>query len=580
MVLRFFCCYAFAVTQQNFFKNTTIGGMAVMQKTTLSASIALALLTGATAHAADTDALLKRLDELERRMEQAEQRARQAESQAQQAEQRARQAESQARQAEAKSLQGQTKTKQAQIQARQAEIQARQTEIQARQAEVQAQEVAAQEAAKAKPAGGPEFAFKGYARAGFLTDEEGNGVKGVGPYMTPAGNLGGPIGRLGVEPDKYVEAVFDSKITHESGAYSKYRLMIADGVLTNNDWTADDSDLNVRQLFAELGNLQSFADSSTFKDAVLWAGKRFDRNNFDIHFFDSDIIFLAGTGAGIYDVKPTENWTTNLTLYARNFGTIEPTNDEVQSYILTTNNYIGPWQFMLSGLGAADNNERVSDAAESGVHLMLGYNQPNFYGYSQGFSKTGILYGQGLGAQVKVLGGQGDLTDDAQSVRIYTFGVTPINDHWRIAPAFMAQYSQDYLYKGDEYSWASLNLRLEQPITKNFLMAYEVTYQYQNLDSGPNSPSRNDPMVKTEASGNVFKFTIAPTFNLDTTAGFFQRPALRGLITYMTWDEELNGFNYGKAPNTDPQTDETTFANTGWTGSDHWLFGLQMETWF
>ena len=70
---------------------------------------------------------------------------------------------------------------------------------------------------------------------------------------------------LGVEPDKYVEAVFDSKINHASGAYSKYRLMIADGVLTNNDWTADDSNLNVRQVYAELGNLQSFADSSILR---------------------------------------------------------------------------------------------------------------------------------------------------------------------------------------------------------------------------------------------------------------------------------------------------------------------------
>ena len=555
-----------------------------MQKTTLSASIALALLTGATAHAADTDALLKRLEELERRMEQAEQRARQAETQAQQAEQRARQAETQARQAEtqarqaeAQSLQGKTKTKQAEIQAKQAEIQAKQAEIQAKQAEALAQEMAAQEAAKAKATGGPEFTFKGYARAGFLTDESGNNVKGVGPYMTPAGALGGPIGRLGVEPDKYVEAVFDSKITHESGAYSKYRLMIADGVLTNNDWTADDSNLNVRQLYAELGNLQSFAGSSTFQDAVLWAGKRFDRNNFDIHFFDSDIIFLAGTGAGIYDVKPSENWSTNLTLYARNFGTIEPTNDQVQSYILTTNNYVGAWQFMLSGLWAANNDEvdkLKPDAAESGVHLMLGYNQPNFYSYSQGFAKTGILYGYGLGAQVKTLGGQGDLTSDAQSVRVYTFGVTPINDNWRIAPAFMAQYSQDYFYKGDQYTWASLNLRLEQPITQNFLMAYEATYQYQDLDTGPNVPQL-EPDAKTQASGNIFKFTLAPTFNLDTQGGFFVRPALRGLVSYMTWSDDLNGFNYGQ-----PISRPDTFALTGWTGTDHWLFGLQMETWF
>ena len=557
-----------------------------MNKSTLSAGVALALLTG-TAQAADMDELAKRLVELEKRMEQAEKRAQQAETKAQQAEKRARQAEAQAKQAEARAARVETKATQAETRAVKAETKAAQVETQVGQVQQQAQAiattaareyVAGQEVEKEVAAAeGPQFSFKGYARAGFLTDESGNNVKGVGPYMTPAGALGGPIGRLGVEPDKYVEAVFDSKINHESGAYSRYRLMIADGVLTNNDWTADDSNLNVRQIFAELGNLQSFAGSSTFQDAVLWAGKRFDRNNFDIHFFDSDIVFLAGTGAGIYDVKPTENWSTNLTLYARNFGTIEPTNDQVQSYILTSNNYVGPWQFMLSGMWAANNDEvdkLIPDAAESGAHLMLGYNRSNFYGYSQGFSKTGILYGYGLGAQPKVLGGQGDLTSDAQTVRVYTFGVTPINDNWRIAPALMAQYSQDYFYKGDEYKWVSLNLRLEQPITQNFMMAYEATYQYQDLNTGPNTPQL-EPDLKTKASGNVFKFTLAPTFNIDTGGGFFVRPALRGLISYMTWDKGLNDFNYGR-----PISEPNTFALTGWTGTDHWLFGVQMETWF
>ncbi|MCB1776676.1 MAG: carbohydrate porin [Candidatus Competibacteraceae bacterium] len=548
-----------------------------MKKSALGTGIALALMTGTPSHAADTDALLKRLEELEKRMEQAERRASQAENKAQKAEQRAQRAEEQAKKAESRTLTGRTKTKQAEIQAQQADIQAKQAEIQAKQAEIQAQEVAAREAAtKSKDTGGPEFSFHGYARAGFLTDDSGHNVKEVGPYMTPAGDIGGPIGRLGVEPDKYVEAVFDSKITHESGAYSKYRLMIADGVRTNNDWTSDESGVNVRQLFAELGNLQSFSNSNVFKDAVLWAGKRFDRNNFDIHFYDSDIIFLAGTGAGIYDVKPTEDWSTNLTLYARNFGTIDPTNEEVQSYIASSNNYLGPWQFMLSGLWAASNDERVSipetKAAESGGHILVGHSRPDFYGYSQGqgFSKTGIIYGYGLGAEPKAIGSRGDLTKNAQSVRFYTFGVTPINDHWRIAPALMAQYSKDLFYKGDKYSWASLNLRLEQPITKNFMMAYEASYQYQDLDTGSRSGSNG----KTKASGSFYKFTLAPTFNLDTDAGFFQRPALRGFISYLTWDDNLNGFNYGDS------IDSDQFSLTTWDGTDHWLFGVQMETWF
>lgn len=513
-----------------------------MKKTTLSASIALALLTGTTAHAADTDALARRLAELERRMEQAEARARQAEIKAQEAEKRASQAE-------AKAVQVETQTKEV--------------------AEVK-------EAKKAEPKTEPQFSFKGYARAGALFDDGLNGVSGVGPYMTPAGRVGAPIGRLGVESDKYLELVFDSKVTHESGAYSKYRVMVADSVQTNNDWTADDSQLNVRQVYAELGNLQSF--TGAFKDSILWAGKRFDRNNFDIHFFDSDIIFLSGTGAGIYDVKPSENWSTNLTLYGRDFGVADSSSTKIQNYILTTNNYIGPWQFMLSGMRANDNSDRKQDAADSGVHVMAGYgDSKRFYGVADGFSKTGVLYGRGLGAEVKSIGSNGDLTEDAQAVRFYTFGVTPLSPGWRIAPAFMAQSGKDFFNKGDEYNWASLNLRLEQILTPNFLIAYEGTYQYMDLDNGPNIPARAN--IKNKASGGFYKLTVAPTFNLDTSAGFFERPSLRFLVSYLGWDDGLNDFKYPDQAG-DTEEGDNTFANTDFTGKDKWLFGAQMEIWF
>lgn len=484
-----------------------------------------AIVGTTTATAADTDMLMQRIDELERRVEQAEERAKQA-------------------------------------------------DIQARETEAAMAEMSDGKMVRAKSTGVPEFSFKGYARAGFLADDTSNNVRGVGPYMTPAGRLGGPIGRLGVEPDKYLEMVFNSKIEHDGGAFSKYSITLADGVSTNNDWTADDSNLNIRQVFVELGNLPSFSNSDTFRDSVLWAGKRFDRNNFDIHFYDSDIVFLAGTGGGIYDIKPSDNWTTHLTLYTRNFGTITPGNDEVQSYILTSNNSSGPWQFMLSGLWSADNSDRLAGAAETGAHLLLGYSSPNFFGFGTGFSKTGILLGQGLGAQPKNIGAEGDVTDDARSARIYSFGVTNISNSWRVAPAFMAQASKDYYNKGDEFTWGSFNLRLEQAITQNFQMSYEFTYQYQDLDTGLTA-AQVTPGTKTKASGAFYKLTLAPTFNLDTLGGFFQRPAIRFLVSYLDWDDDLNNFNYGNT-----LEEPGTFGQTGWGESDRWLFGIQTEIWF
>jgi len=111
------------------------------------------------------------------------------------------------------------------------------------------------------------FEFHGYARAGLLINDSLNGATGSGPYMTAAGALGGAVGRLGIEDDTYVETVLDHNSTSADGSWSKYRIMLADSVETSNEWTADDSTLNVRQAYAELGNLASF--TGVFKSATI-----------------------------------------------------------------------------------------------------------------------------------------------------------------------------------------------------------------------------------------------------------------------------------------------------------------------
>ena len=88
-----------------------------------------------------------------------------------------------------------------------------------------------------------------------------------GPYLTPAGETGGAIGRLGNEADTYVELNVEHKQTLENGATTRFKAMLADGQKTYNDWSADSSDLNIRQAFAELGNLPDFTGAlkgSTF----------------------------------------------------------------------------------------------------------------------------------------------------------------------------------------------------------------------------------------------------------------------------------------------------------------------------
>ena len=402
------------------------------------------------------------------------------------------------------------------------------------------------------------FEFHGYARSGLLINDDLNGAVGTGPYMTAAGAIGAPIGRLGVEDDHYVEANLIHKRFADDGSSALFRIMLADSTETNNEWTASESQLNVRQVYAELNKLSMFSESSAFADATFWAGKRFDRDNFDIHFFDSDIVFLSGTGAGVYDVQMSDSWKANFSIYGRDFGEIDSSSTDVENYIATMNNRFGNWQLMLSGMTSADNNDRVEGAADKGLHAMFAYHGDTFFGMSEGFSKTGILMGDGLGAELKGIGSNGDLLEDAKAVRLFSYGVTRIGDNWRVAPALLAEHSQDRFAKNDEFTWASFNIRLAQEFTQNFEMVYEGSYQYMDLDNAID-----------KASGSFYKATIAPTLKMSTAAGFFDRPELRFAVSYVDWSEDLNGYSISQ---------DAGAATMGDGGEV--LFALQMETWF
>ncbi|PMR70026.1 carbohydrate porin [Halomonas heilongjiangensis] len=431
-----------------------------------------------------------------------------------------------------------------------------------------AEEVEERLAKVERQASGEEgFSFNAYARSGLLLGEDRKSIDG-GPYVTPAGGLGGAVGRLGNEGDTYAEAILNYRQTYDNGAKAHYRTMIADGVSTSNDWTADESNLNVRQVYAEFSDLPSF--TGAFENASIWAGKRFDRDNFDIHWLDSDFVFLAGTGAGIYDVQLGDNWRSNFSLYGRTFsefdiiGEGEDTgNGNTDSLTLTANNYIGNWQWMVSGLSAADNDERVLEgsdaAADSGFHTMIAYHGDSFFGLGEGNFKAAVIHGQGLGAEAKVLGADGNLTEDAQATRVGIYGTTYLAPSWRVAPSILAEVSKDRYVAGDDYKWAGLNVRLANELTRNFEMQYEASYQYMDLD-----PQGFDG--RNAVSGDFGKLTVAPTFK-PQVGGFWQRPEIRLFASYTDWSSELN--DYGAS----------SFGNDGFTGGQ-WSFGVQTEVWF
>lgn len=453
------------------------------------------------------------------------------------------------------------------IQALEAELQDLKA-TQARVAELEAQLAAAQakvEEVDEKTKGAQGFSFNAYARSGILVNEEGSGGQG-GPYMTPAGSTGGAVGRLGNEDDNYVETVLNQRQTFDNGTNALYRVMIADGVETSNDWTAPESNLNVRQIFAELSNLSSFSGNSALEGASIWAGKRFDRDNFDIHWLDSDVVFLAGTGAGIYDVKFSDNIHSNFSVYGRDYGDFSADGgpSDVESYIFTANNFFGNFQWMINGLTAAGNDDKANAAgetrADSGFQTLVAYRGDSFLGLSEGNTMAAVLYGQGLGGEVKGLGSDGELTDDAKTVRLAAYGTTYFAPHWRIAPALLAQQSEDRYVDGDSYKWLTLNARIVNELGDNFEMAYEVSWQTMDLDP-------KGYLGRNAVDGDFYKITVAPTFK-PQVGGFWKRPELRAFVTYSDWDEDLNNFAEGDA-----------FGSQDFTGGQ-FQFGAQMEIWF
>ncbi|WP_408619563.1 carbohydrate porin [Celerinatantimonas sp. YJH-8] len=450
------------------------------------------------------------------------------------------------------------------IQAIEARLQKLEQQLaQAKQEQQQQKQAQAQLVAQQKAEADNGFQFHVYARSGVLMNDSAAATQG-GVNLTPAGSTGGHVGRLGNEKDTYLELNLEKHQQLKNGAHTRFKVMMADGQASYNDWTADSSDLNVRQAFVELSQLPSF--TGAFKDSILWAGKRFDRNNFDIHWIDSDVIFLAGTGGGIYNVRWSEQGHSSFSIFGRNFDDLD--NNTMQNYIVTANNYYGPWQLMLNAMRGKDNNKRentgdsTTHATNTGFHAALAYHGKSFYGLTEGSFKAALLYGHGLGAEVKNIGSDGNLTGRANTYRLATYGTVKLNSIWNMVPALMLQHSHDRYMKDDQYDWATLNIRFNQQLTENFSLQYETTYQYMDID-----PKGLDS--HNAVKGSFYKLTFAPTFRADNFAGFFDRPEIRFFATYMNWSQQLENYSSTDA-----------LGATGFKSGGEVNMGVQMETWF
>lgn len=499
------------------------------------------------------------------------------------------QAQREAQEAKAHAQKAEMRTQKAEARADVAEKQLQQLTVRATASEQMVQETDKKMTAQmAKDRAHDGFEFNAYARAGLLVNNHGKGGRG-GPSVSPASSLNGDAhaGRLGNEKDNYIELSLGKRVTFDDGSWTHFKTMIADGANSPDPWVQDNNShhINVRQIYVEMGDFNDFTGPT--KNAIIWAGKRFDSRNFDIHFTDSNIVFLGGAGGGISGVKWTPAFQGDYNVYGRNFGDLggDHYNDnDIQDLMFTANHYYNNWQLMLTGLTAQGNDKlkdttsttgsyalRSDNSATHGYFSMLAYHdKQQFYGLAPGVSETALQYGRGLGAEARQIGSDGDLTDKAMSVRFASYGILPFAKNWQLPPSVIAQHSEDRYRNGDRYDWATFNLRASQAITTHFALLYEASWQYMDLDANGRT-YRDNNAVNTyqNVKGGFYKLTFAPTFKVGNVFDIKARPEIRFFATYMNWDKELDRY----ATNDD-------FGSAGFTAGGNWNFGVQSEIWF
>ena len=170
----------------------------------------------------------------------------------------------------------------------------------------------------------------GYARSGLLVNGNGNGGRG-GPYITRPARWAGPWSAW-QRDDTYMEANLLKTQTFDDGSWARYKLMLADGWETSNDWTASDSSLNTRQVFAGSAIWRaSAAPSSTRCSGRASASIRTTSTSTgSTRTWSSS----PGTGGGVYDVQLADSWKANFSLYGRDYGDISASGlSDIESYI-------------------------------------------------------------------------------------------------------------------------------------------------------------------------------------------------------------------------------------------------------
>lgn len=441
------------------------------------------------------------------------------------------------------------------------------------------------------------FELHGYMRAG--VGRSSNGGEQVSFVLPNTGDspTAGPGYRLGNESDNYLELAMDVRAYDKGGTTFKLHFRPAFRQYYATRDASSDAGGNVDHSMLSNANQQVwlregwgeatgvFGNSGPFKDATLWAGRRFYMRQ-DLHIRDYWYWNNSGDGVGIENIDlgfgklhyafiqhdtgnvngdwGTGHWpgTPQVDQYNRQ-GTVIGAHDLRLSDI-------NLWTGGTLTVGAQYNDARSRATVDnpsnnnSGTQFSILYNQSGVLG---GDNKVYLTHGNGstfwnwYSPDVRTDHKWVEAMDifyikpvpklEMQGTLIYRNQTTPDADKTN------GDGSAD---KWASQKWISIGVRPTYFFTKNFSVALEI--------------GRDQLKFSSEAeSRHLLKETLALQWS--PQASFWSRPVIRLFVTKASWNKEANRwgpvdagqFSGVKDPAGNPLTNGTTY-------------GAQIEAWW
>ena len=423
----------------------------------------------------------------------------------------------------------------------------------------------------------------GYTRAG--VGRSSNGGEQVSFFLANTGGspTGGPGYRLGNETDNYLELAVDVK-AYEKGntnfklhfrpafrQYYQVRDASADagGDVDNSKSPSPNQQIWIREAWGEATGI--FGNSGVFKDASLWAGRRFYMRQ-DLHIRDQWYWNNSGDGVGLENID-FGSFKMHYAYIQHDTGNVNSdwNNGAIRGQLNPYSQWVGGGGHVIVG----SHDLRVSDIKLwTGASLTLGvqYNDahPKSGTENDGNKNKGTQFSLILN-QAGVLGGDNRVFIAKGDGSTYWNWYNPdvktentwyhIMDVFYIKPMANLEMQGTVQYRkqngkgsmaGSTNTWISAGVRPVYFFTKHFSVAYEVGMDKLKFDN------------ETE-DRKLLKNTIALQWS--PQASFWSRPVIRIFATRADWNKNANNWN---------KVGEGQFGNSlqGMT------FGAQVEAWW